>query len=166
MGTIGKLGSESTPSEIRNAVRELKQSWTSSRIELRRSAGRLINAKIGGIVVKAEKLQERLENAVASLEEQGQDTAELNTLIEQFTERVRNADMHYAEARKQHMASGTEEEIENAMQEANRHMQLARDELSESHKVLMQFMRQLRAIRGGTEALEEAGEEQEAEEPE
>ena len=155
-GTIEGLNNESDPAEIRNAVNEIKQSWTGSRQEMKRSAGRLINAKIGGVVVKSQKLQERLENAIANLEEAGEDTTELESLMDEFNAKLESANEHYKAAREQYRKSGSEAEISSAMQEANRQMQQSRNELKEAHSVLSQIMRQIRAAQGGDEALEEA----------
>ena len=123
---------------------------------MKRSAGKLINAKIGGVVVKSQKLQARLENAIAKLEETGEDTTELDQLMEQFRERVQNANTHYEQARTQHMEGGTDADVDNAMQEANRQMQQSRNELKEAHSVLAQVMKQMRSMKGGTQALEES----------
>lgn len=159
------LTDESTPAEIRDVLSQIKNSWRNTKSDMEQSVGRLMNAKIGGVVVKAEQLSKRLEIAKNKLAEQGQDTAELEGLIEEFNANVDSAKESYAFAREEHTnaanaASGSE--ASQAMQNANRHMQQARNELQEAHAVLAKITRQIRSMNGQDE-LEEAEAEQEAE---
>jgi hypothetical protein len=160
-GTIENLDNESTPAEMRQAVREINQAWTRSKTVMKRQVGGLMNEKIGGIVVKSEKLAERLQNAVGKLEEQGEDVSELENLMDDFNGKVESAKQHQELAREKYQQAKTAGEVDEAMQEANRHMQEAHNELREAHAVLVQIMRQVRATNRGQQALEEAEEEQE-----
>ncbi len=54
---IENLGNESTKQEIKEAAQTIKQAWSKTRLVMKRSAGRLVNAKIGGIIVKSDHLE-------------------------------------------------------------------------------------------------------------
>ncbi|MBN2112294.1 hypothetical protein JW707_04305 [Candidatus Woesearchaeota archaeon] len=158
--TVESLGNESTAAEMRNAVNAINQAWKRSQTVMKNQVGRLMNDKIGGIAVKSENLAERLQNAIGTLEEQGEDTAELEQLMEQFRNRIQNAEEHQELAREKYQESNSGE-VDEAMQEANRHMQEAHNELQEAHTLLVQIMRQIRATKRGQQALAEAEAEQE-----
>ena len=84
---------------------------------------RVVNAKIGGVIVKSEKLQERLDNAVAKLSEEGKDTSDVEGLVAEFGSLVDSAKEHYELAMDKHEeASATEGDVSNLMKEATSHM--------------------------------------------
>lgn len=154
--TIGNLDNESTNAEIRAAVGKINQAWKRSQTVMKRQVGDLTNEKIGGIVVKSEKLSERLQNAIGKLEEQGEDVSELEDLMEDFNGKVESANENQEKAREQYRIAKTPGKTDEAMQTANRYMQEAHKQLQEAHSTLSQMLRQIKQTRQGQEALEEA----------
>ena len=155
-GIIENLDNESTNSEIKAAVGKINQAWKKSQIVMKRQVGDLTNEKIGGIVIKSEKLAERLQNAIETLEEQGEDVSELEDMMDDFNGKVESAKQHQEQARNKYQEAKTAGEVDEAMKEANRHMQEAHKELKEAHTMLAQMLRQIKQTKKGQEALEEA----------
>jgi chromosome segregation ATPase len=159
--TSEDLDEESDPEDVREAANQIRNAWQNTKRVMQINAARVVNAKIGGVIVKSEKLQERLGSAVAKLSEEGQDTAEVEALIDEFSAKVESAKTHYELAMDKHEeARATEGDVSDIMKEATSHMQEAHKELKEAHAVLAKVLRQMKSTRAGQQALEEAEEEE------
>ena len=162
--TAEELGEDSDPEDVKEAANQIRNTWQNTKRVMQMNAARVVNAKIGGVIVKSEKLQERLDNAVAKLSEEGQDTSEVEALIDEFSASVESAKNHYNLAMDKHEeARATEGDVSGIMKEATSHMQEAHKGLKEAHAVLAKVLRQMKATRAGQQALEEAESEEEGE---
>lgn len=152
---IENLDNESTEEEIREAVSTIQQAWNRSQGVMKLQVGKLANEKIGGIVVKSEKLSERLQNAVETLKEDGEDTSEIESFVQDFNANVENAKQLHEMAREQYQKSAEGEDADEAMKQANQYMKEAHSKLKEAHSILVKIQKQIRETRKGMSALEE-----------
>jgi chromosome segregation ATPase len=147
------LTNVSTKQEIQEAARVLKQKWVKTRVVAKRNAGRLVNEKIGGIIVRAEKLQVKLERILAKLESQGYDTSGIEDKLAEFDAEITAANEKYEAARAQLETRG----------EANRLMKEARQNLKNAHFILKDIFFSIKGIADGQRLLEAPAEELEEE---
>ena len=148
---IENLDGNSTDEEIREAAQTIKKIWRNAKIHAKKALGMLTNAKIGNIIHRAEKLEEKLGRTISRLEEQGYDVSEIEELVEDFKEKVDEAKEKYEEAKKEFQ--------NNNIEEAHKLVKEAHRLLREAHDTLKQIFRQIKGI-------EQSGEEVEAEEVE
>lgn len=160
---VDGLTNESSAEEIRDAVSQLREAWADAKDALKLNAGVVVNKKIGGIVLKSQKLSERLELALQKLSEEGYDTSEIEEDVAEFNSKIESAREHHNEAmEKYRQARSTRQNVSAFMQESNTHMRAAQKDLQEAHAILVRVLRQIKSAQGGADALEEA--EQELEE--
>jgi hypothetical protein len=158
--SIEELDENSDPEEIRSAAQQINNAWQNSKRVAKLNAARVVNAKVGGVIAKSDRLSERLALAVEKLEEQGTDTSGMEDLLEEFNSEIESAKAHYdLGIEKFNEARSTEGDVDEIMKEATSHMQEAHKDLREAHAVLVQLLRQIKAENRGDRALEEAGEE-------
>jgi len=160
-GSLENLDEESTPEEIRGAANQIKNVWRNTQKSMKTNAAKVINAKIGGVIVKSEKLEERLDNAVEKLSEAGADITDAEALIEEFKAEIASAKEHYKLAMdKIEEARATEGAVDEIMKESTSHMKEAHKDLKEAHDVLRKVLKEIKQTKQGEEALEEAEEEE------
>ncbi|MBW2977562.1 hypothetical protein KY331_01835 [Candidatus Woesearchaeota archaeon] len=150
---IENLDNESTAEEIKEAARTIKQAWTRTRSVLKRSVGRLIGAKIGGIIVRAEHLETKLTRIVARLEEAGNDVSDIEDLMEKFNESIEEAKDKWELAKEKYAQAVTPGEVDELMKEVNQYLREAHEKLKESHRILKEIMKTIREKRGAQEAI-------------
>jgi chromosome segregation ATPase len=141
---IENLNNESTLEEIKEASQTLNNAWKTSQKTAKVGVGRLANAKIGGIIIKSEKLDERLNKIVGEMEKNGQDTEEVKSLIEDFNEKVGFAKENHEKARKKYSEANSPNKVDNVMNEAHEFMKISHNHLKESHKLLKDIVREAR----------------------
>jgi DNA repair exonuclease SbcCD ATPase subunit len=171
--TIEGLTNESSAEDIKEAAQTIREAWRKTRAVLKKSVGRLLNARIGGIIVKSEALGDKLERIKARLEESGNDMSDIKGLINKFNNEVEEAKAKWESAKQRYAEAVTPGEIDEIMKEVHEYIKEAHQKLKEAHQTLKEIMQKIREKKGAQEALEaeeESGEEeevqQEAEQPE
>jgi len=163
---ISNLDNESTNEEIRQAARTINNAWKRTRVVLKKSVGRLLNAKIGGIIAKSESLEAKLERIVGKLEEAGNDVTDLEDLIAKFGEKIDEAKTKWQEAKQKYVEAVTPGKVDEVMKEVNQKIKEAHEKLREAHQKLKEIMSKIREMKGSQEALEEAEDSEDEEETE
>lgn len=156
-----------TKQEIIESAKKINSAWKPIRNRALYWTGRLINAKMGGIVVKMEHLEERLMKTLDKMEAKGKDVSGIDPLLDEFHALLTSAKDHFDEAQesyKQFKETGDKTYLD----EGKTHMDEARKDLVEAHEKLKEIVRAIKST-DGSEELEEATEEtpiEEEEEPE
>ncbi len=84
----GQIQAQSSASDVKNAAKNMKEFWNASKISVKKNNLKVSSGKLGNLVQNMEKLQERLNDAVAEFRSGGKDTAELDSKIVLFNEKV------------------------------------------------------------------------------
>lgn len=153
-----------TKAEIVSAAKAINAKWKPIKNRAMYWAGRLVNARMGGIVVKMEHLEDRLLRALDKMEENGKDVSEIDPLIDEFHTLLESAKTHFDESQESYKQF--KETREKTYLDAGKtHMNEARKDLVAAHKKLKEIVRSIKVAQG-TEELDEATEETPIEETE
>lgn len=153
-----------TKEEILDAAKTIRDAWKKIKFRAVYWAGNLINARMSGILVKAEHLEERLMRALDKMEENGKDVSEIDPLIDEFHTLLTSARDNF-ESAKENYRQFKETDDKTYLDEGKKQMNSARKDLVAAHKKLKEIVRAIKATQG-TEELEEATEETPIEEEE
>ena len=89
------IATSESKEEIIKATNEIKNSWQRMKKNVEVTVGKLVNARIGGIIVKSEQLQIKLERIMERIAEEGTDTTELESLVDEFNISIETAKEKY-----------------------------------------------------------------------
>lgn len=151
------ISENSTPQEIRAAAQDLKQSWAKTRANLKVNSARMINERIGGIVVQMEQVSTKLDAVIARLESKGYDTSAAESLRPEFDAKVQSANDHYdaAQALFGQVSIEDAEASETKVSEAHTHIVAAKQDLKDARDILRSIVQEIRSTGNGDAALEE-----------
>jgi DNA repair exonuclease SbcCD ATPase subunit len=144
---VENLDNESTTEELRNAAETIKKAWKRVQTRSKWAIGKLTNAKIHGIIIRSEKLVEKLEKISERFDENEQDTTELDALIEDFGEKIELAKEQYRLALEKYQEALDDANPNEIVKEANAYMKEAHKYLRESHKVLKQIHEEIKDLK-------------------
>jgi len=154
--TIEEMGEDATKDEIKEATGIMKHAWNKSNKEIKSKAGKAAAGKIGGVIVKIEKLETKLERTIEQLQNQGKDTAPIEEAMEKFQNHVSLAKEEHAKAMEKFQSGKANE--------ATQHIRAAHNQIKDAHMILKDAVRKIRKVQQG-EAIQEGLEpETEAEE--
>jgi len=151
-----------TKEEIKAAAKQMRDAWKPIRLRAMYWIGHIINARMGGIIVKVDHLNERLEKTLEKMEENGKDTSVAEGLIDEFNALLESAKDNF-ETSKEHYQDFKETKSKESLEEGKKYMRLAKEDLVDAHKKLKEIVRAIKEA-NGDEELEEAEEEEECSE--
>lgn len=132
---IEGLDEDSTRDEIRNAAKHLREALKDVKQGAKRLAGKVVNARIGGVLVRSRQLQDHLNNVLERAENAGRDTSAVDSLVDEFDAHLNLAEQEYELAR---------EAYDAGQDGAREHLQASHDALKEAHKTLKEIFRTLK----------------------
>ncbi len=144
---------------ILEAAKNLRDEWKDIKQDARSYVGRIVNSRIGGIIVKSKMLEVKLDRTLERMEANGKDTSEIQPLVDEFHAKIEAASVAYEEAMGHfdEAAETTGAERSTHINAAQASMKDAKKALQEATKILRDIIRQVRQ-QGATE-LQEASEE-------
>ncbi|MBD3361400.1 hypothetical protein GF358_01260 [Candidatus Woesearchaeota archaeon] len=154
--TIDAIGENPSKDEIKEATKVLRESWTKANKEIKQKAAKNAAGKIGGTLVKIERLNAKLERTVEQLKSRGLDTTPIETMMQQFENKIQEAKDKHAEA-EQKFSQGKANEAAQKIREAH-------SKVKEAHMLLKDVVRKIRKANQGQEIREGLEPETKAEE--
>jgi len=151
---IDGLTQNSTNEETKEAAKVIRTAWLDTRKDIKRVTGHLINFRVGEIIVRAERLEERLDKVVEKAKANGKDTTQLESLINNFKEKVNEAREKYELAKAKYTEAKTAGDVDSVIKEANQYLKEAHSKLKEAHSILKDIVSEIRK-RGQEKTLEE-----------
>jgi len=153
---VEALGENVTAEELRTYSKELKDLWKNIHQNLRISISVGANFGVHGVLVRAEKLETRLDTVLKELKEQGEDvttaektTASFKTHIEKAKNLSGQADAKFK------LALKSSEEKEALVKEGHDLLKQAREELAMAHKDLKIAVKLIKQLKNGATKLAE-----------
>ena len=143
----GQIQSQNTAREIKDAAKNMKNFWSNSKHSVQKNNLKVSSSKLGGLVVKMEKLQVRLNAEIEKFKNNGKDTAELDTKIALFNEKISAVKNLNAEI------VGLLETVDSA-ENKSEVMKSATGKMKEAHVFLNDAKSILNDIRGSLKAHE------------
>lgn len=132
--------------EVLEATRLIKAEWTKTKPVLRKVVDRIVNARIGGIIVQTERLDAKLERVINGLEDKGYDVSEAKEIKVEFSEKVEEAKSNHESAK--------ESFKEDSPTEGNRYMKEAHQNLKDARVLLRDLVKSIKETGNGETALE------------
>jgi hypothetical protein len=153
---VEALTETSTKEEIKDAAKNLRKVLQDAKHALRFGAHKVIFHRLGGVIAAADKLEDRIENALKKLEAKGVDVSSVD--IAAFEAKLDEAEKFHSEAKKSFeaamtAASGEKDEL---MKKAHESLRKAHAAIKEAHKLLRDLLHNLKALKGGSEELASA----------
>ena len=150
--------------DVIEAAKKLKRTWIRVKERAKEHVGRIVNARIGGIIVKSKHLEVKLERILTRMAEKGLDTSGVEPLVDEFNAKLDEAKTHYEMAvEKFKEAKAGDEPNAEIIKEAQSHMKQAKEALQDAQKILRDIVLAIKQA-GGADELEETEEEVEIEE--
>ncbi len=150
-----------TNEEIKESAKEIKEAWKEARKDVKRIAGELVHFRVGEIIKKAEKLEDRLNRVLEKAKAAGKDTSALQSLIDQFHQKIADARQKYENAKAKYTEAKTAGDVDALVKEANALLKEAHKDLKEAHRILKDIVRELKE-KNTEKELEETKESAEA----
>ncbi len=133
-----------TKEEYKTALLKLKDSVKKAQEYIRTFVPQAFNYRLGGVLVKAERLTAKLEKLLQKAQERGRDATKAKPLVESFKKTVGEAKQKFEEAKKLFS--------QNKLEDAKATMREAHQLLKKAHETLKQIHAALKA--SGTETSE------------
>ncbi|MDO8740831.1 MAG: hypothetical protein Q7J54_04655 [Candidatus Woesearchaeota archaeon] len=150
-----KIEAAQTKEEITAVAKELKDKWAAVKNKAEIHAGKVVNARIGGIIVKSKQLETKLSSILERMTEKGKDTSAIAPLIVDFNAKLNEARIHYnlsLETFKE--ANVTNTPNSDLIKEAQGYMNDAHKALQDAQKILKDIVSAIKQ-NGGEDELEE-----------
>ena len=161
---VDVLSETSTKDEIKAVTQEVKRLWSSLKDRLAIHADKVVNARMGGIIVQSEQLRVKLAKVLERMTEKGVDTAATASLVAQFDAKLIEAKEAYESSQTllKEASSLTGEQRAAKVKEAQTMMKTAKAALKSAHNFVQKIHQELKAQRQ-TETLAEVETEVEVE---
>jgi len=163
---IENLDEDSTREEINDAAKTIRQAWSHTKVALKKHVGRLVNARLGNIILRTEVLEKRLYKARDKLEARGLDVSALDEMLDDFSTKLDIAADKYNEARDIWSDANTPGEVDEAAKEVHALLVEAKEALKEAKDLLRDVVKEIKQLNKGSLEVEEEESEEEEEETE
>ena len=110
-----------TKEELKTTVKELRENWKGSKSVIKNGQKRVMDHRFKGVLMKSEKLSERLGNIVDKLEEGGSDVSEIRVHLDSFNEKLATAKETFESARESN-DKATLREVHSSLKEAHKEL--------------------------------------------
>ncbi|MFC1723100.1 hypothetical protein ACFL0V_03095 [Nanoarchaeota archaeon] len=160
---IENLGEDATKEEINAAAKTIREAWKATKVHLKRTVGRLANARLGNIIVKTEKLEERFYHARDKLADKGMDVTELDAVLDEFSAELDSAADHYNRAKEIWKDAKSEGEVDGAVKKIRELLAASKENLKNAKDLLRAAVKEIKSLNQGSLDVEETDEEVEVE---
>jgi flagellar basal body-associated protein FliL len=158
---VENLADDASPAELRDAIKELKQTWQEIRKAQRRIIASLINSKLDNLVAKHKEYAIAIQQRITQMQEKGYDTTELEVIAQRFADHIVILEEDYAAVKD---AWEQIKEHQNGMETFREAQKQLREDVKKSKAILREFMSAYRTLWEEVNETEEIKEETEANE--
>jgi hypothetical protein len=139
------LGENATKEDLKAAAEVVKQSWGKAKNDIKDAMSAVVSNRVGGVVVKMDKLAGKFERVIAKLESKGKDVGALKAKQAEYQAKLDSAKAFQEEARAMILAGDRAG--------ANEKIKAAHQELKSANELLRGIVQEIRGA-GGAEELE------------
>ena len=142
--SVEALTSESSREDIKEAAQKIRVAWGNIKHDVEKGAEKLINARIGGIIVRSKHLETKLNRILERMAEEGRDTSSVESLVDEFNVALDEAKQYYDQSLEKYKTfkDGKDEAVLKEAKELRNKAHLA---LKKAHEALKQIHRELKA---------------------
>ncbi|RLE39191.1 hypothetical protein DRJ17_01555 [Candidatus Woesearchaeota archaeon] len=144
--------------EIRKVASQIRAAWRNTKPIVERATGKLVNARIGVVVVRARQLEAKLERVLGRMVINGKDIEPIRSKIDEFKTHMdaAKADFKSAETKfKEAKEAEDADSKESALKEAKMFISSAKNHLKEARETMKAILLQIKAQGGETELEED-----------
>lgn len=144
---VDVLSETSTKDDVKAATEDVRKLWSSLKQSLTIHAEKVVNARMGGIIVQSEQLRVKLAKVLERMAENGVDTTTTGSLVAEFDAKLLEAKQAYESAQELlKTASGlTGDQRAAKVKEAQNMMKKAKDALKAAHELVQKIHKELKA---------------------
>ncbi len=148
-----------TAAQVKEATESVKKGWNDARKTLKIQAELHANAGVHGVLVRAEKLEMRLDKATARLKTNGTDTSSVDAQIAAFKNHIQlaRAQADIAQA-KLDDARKDGANLEQDVKDAHAALVEARMHLNQAHDALKEVVKAFKSVKDGEKTMNEEAE--------
>ncbi len=150
---IEELDEEATPEEIREAAKTIREAWQESRYVLLLGAGHVVNAQLGNIIHRTERLSERIHRTRDRLASQGKEVAALDEQLDIFDQKLGLANQEWQTAVDLY-TDAAPGQMDAVAKEARQHVQRAKELLAEVRDALRTIVNEIKRQEGSELRIE------------
>lgn len=144
-----KAQSAQTKQEIIQVSKELAKEWKVLKHKAGLYLSQNVNAKIGGIIVRSEQLITKLESRLEKLKQQGKDTSDVESLINQFYGKINESKGYFNLAKDKFAEARSGDQVNtDLIREAQELMKKARESLKDAHNILKDIVKSFKEVAG------------------
>jgi hypothetical protein len=151
---VSSLGENATKEDLKEASQVIRDAWQDAKKGIKHGVGKVASKRIGGVIVKMERLSAKFDRVIARLEAAGKDTGAAEAKKMEFDAKLDSAKALHEEASRLFEAGDHAAAAEK--------IRAAHAELKAAHEILKGIVQEIRGI-GGSNDLEEEAEESEEE---
>lgn len=149
-----------TKEEVQEAAKTILRIGKNIKVRFARHVMRMKYRQVGVVVERSAHLEERFDCAVTTLEENGIDTASIQTLMDEFSAKVESAREKFSQAdemlKEAKALRDTDEtgegQVTGKVQESRMLLQEAQSDLKDAHTILKDILREAKASGGNVGA--------------
>jgi hypothetical protein len=146
---IESLGENPSREDLKKAADALKAELKEVKASGRNAAVHSLADRMGGVLVKAAHLEARLDKTLLKLKTKDVDISTADTKVAEFKQHIEDAKKIHAEAKAKLIGGASPSDVHSLIKSAHEHLKLA-------HQALKEAVRQIKNIKDGEDALEEA----------
>ncbi len=140
-----------TKAEVKEAARKIYNIWNRFKNRERLYAAKLIDAQVWNILRSSELLEQRLDNILYSMEEQGINVSDIDAKVDDFSDYILEAKEKYNEAQELLEQAGNAIDDANAqeiIEQARELLKEAHDSLKNAHRTLIDIVKDIKEAGG------------------
>lgn len=153
-----KAQNATTKEEIRDAAKDINAAWKDIKITSLAHTNQLINARIGGIIVKSEHLKEKLDKILARMEANGKDVSNIKPMVDEFNADINLSKEKYDAAMekfKEFWQAEDKSAAQDKLKEAQDLMNEAKQALKDANEKLREIVKAIKEKNGEQEIKDE-----------
>ena len=158
---IAALNENSTKEEVNAAMKEMKNAIADAKLVIKSVNARLVNSRMGGVIIKSKYLEVKLNRIMERMTENGKDTTAIQPLVDQFKAKLDTAKAEFQAAQMEldkkveaKLADTDKKAIDEYVKAAEQHMKLAKQALADAQKILQQIIKSVVSNEGVEELAE------------
>ncbi|WP_319507094.1 hypothetical protein [uncultured Methanolobus sp.] len=144
-----------TRKELADAAKNIRSIWNDARKDHVVTAGKAIDNKINAVLKTSESLIVRLQNEIATMEQNGEEVGDLEEMLAEYEELIADAREKQERARNSYR-NGNDNNGEN-IREANRYLVEAGEDIRDANAILKNMLKELKQQRQGVVILTGTG---------
>lgn len=137
--TQGQVQAQSTVKEIKDAAKKVNEFWKANKEFVKENNAKIISAKLGGVIAKTQSLKNKLDEKVELFKSEGKDTADIESKIAQFNEKLSNAQALNEEVKALLASVSSSDDKSSIMKQATSKIKDAHAQLKEAHSLLKEI---------------------------